>query len=158
MKEYEGYGEQKNIKLTCSEFKCYFLKWIIESYHRLPAGGNDKTPYELWVSSEDRFPIVEENEQSLSHVLLRSDVRRLSASGIRVNALQYGSPLLKEMYERDGPVKVAIKTNPFDLGHVLVFDSVKKTYVRVDCLNYSYANGLHLHTHKLLSRESVLEK
>jgi putative transposase len=41
----------------------------------------------------------------------------------------------------------AYKYNPFDIGYILVLDSVNKVYLKVECENFEYASGLSVFEH-----------
>lgn len=150
----ESYDARQEARMTFSDFKRYFLIWLVEVYHNSPVGETRKTPNELWQESEEFLPIPVESEDTLLPILMETKKRKLGKSGIRNVNLFYNSGFLKDLYRRDGPSWIVIKYNPFDLGFLLVLDSLNKTYVRVDCEQYSYANGLSLFEHKNIRAEA----
>lgn len=143
----EGYDGRQEAEMTFTEFKNYFLSWVTEVYHNTPLD-NGMTPNELWDMSEMEFPVPMEDQTELIPILMATDKRELRKGEIQIFNLHYTSPILKDVYRRDGPIEVTIKYNPFDLGHILVFDSVNNVYLEVACEDYAYASGLSLYQHK----------
>ncbi|MCQ1048569.1 transposase family protein [Acinetobacter baumannii] len=141
-KSGDGYDARQEAALTFSEFKRYFLKWVTEEYHHTPLEDSDLTPYEIWASSEECFPVPVEDKMELTTILLATATRTLNKSGIEIFSMNYDSSLLKDLYRRDGPGEVIVKYNPFDIGYILVLDKINKVYLKVDCLKYSYASNL----------------
>src|SRR5690606_41739408 len=74
-------------------------------------------------------------------ILMASTTRQLGGSGIRIFNQDYESPLLRDLYRRDGPGKVTVKSNPFDIGYILVLDE---------------KNRSEEHTSELQSRENLV--
>lgn len=144
----EGYDGRNHAKLTLTEFKQYFIYWLLNVYHHEPLTRNQMTPYELWIDSEQNLPIPEENEYELLPVLMGSDTRILNGKSIHKFDLVYESDMTLDLFRRDGKKEVKIKYNPFDLGFILVLDSLNQTYVRAYATNSSYATGLSLFEHK----------
>jgi len=149
----EGYDARQEAKITLSEFKRYFVTWLTEIYHNLPIGDSGMTPNELWNNSEVEFPVPVEDEMNLSPILMATGTRELSKGGIRIFVMNYNSPILKDLYRRDGPRAVTIKYNPFDIGYILVLDELNKVYLKVDCERFSYASGLSVFEHNRIREE-----
>tara|TARA_R110000850_G_scaffold18201_2_gene55297 strand:- start:10 stop:1926 length:1917 start_codon:yes stop_codon:yes gene_type:complete len=143
----EGYDARQEARMTFSEFKRYFITWLTKIYHNLPIESSGKTPNELWNESEMEFPIPEEDPSELIPILMASDTRTLNKCGIAKFALSYDSPILKDLFRRDGPREVQIKYDPFDIGYILVLDDYNNTYIKIDCDRYSYASGVSLFEH-----------
>ncbi|MFC2997475.1 Mu transposase C-terminal domain-containing protein [Acinetobacter sichuanensis] len=141
-KSGDGYDARQEAALTFSEFKRYFVKWVTEEYHHTPLEDSDLTPYEIWASSEECFPVPVEDKMELTTILLATATRTLNKSGIEIFSMNYDSGLLKDLYRRDGPGEVIVKYNPFDIGYILVLDKINKVYLKVDCLKYAYASNL----------------
>ena len=144
----DGYDGSQSAKITFSEFKRYFVLWLTSVYHNTPIPNSDMTPNELWSKSEEEWPIPYESENDLTPILMATEVRQLGKGGIRIFSLDYNSPILKDIYRRDGPSTVIIKFNPFDIGSILVLDSINNIYLKIECDNYAYASGLSLFEHK----------
>lgn len=144
----EGYDGSQVAKIMFSEFKKYFVEWLTGVYHNLPVPESSLTPNELWDKSAEEWPIPKEDENELSRILMASDTRQLSKGGIRIFSLDYNSSILKDVYRRDGPRGVTIRYNPFDIGYILVLDSINNVYIKVDCCKYEYASGLSLFEHR----------
>lgn len=119
----------------------------------MPLADTGMTPNELWSTSEAELPMPVEDEMELTPILMATDTRELSKGGIRFFVLDYNSSILRDLYRRDGPGTVTIKYNPFDIGYILVLDSVNNVYLKVDCENYVYASGLSLFEHKIIRAE-----
>jgi len=140
-KSRAGYDPRQEATITFTEFKTDLLRWITEIFHRMPVEDKDLTPYDLWTSSEDEFQIPEVSKESLSPILMTTDERTLSRTGVEINSLHYESEILKDIFRRDGDCKIVVKSNPFDLGHIFVYDTTNKVYLRIDCTDYAYACG-----------------
>lgn len=143
----DTYDGRQEATITFSEFKRYFVNWITKVYHYMPIEGMGMTPYELWVESEQDFPVPVDDEMELTPILMATETRELSKGGIRKFVLDYNSNLLKDLYRRDGPGPVTIKYNPFDIGYILVLDAVNKVYLKIECENFEYASGLSAFEH-----------
>lgn len=149
-KSKAGYDPRQEAAMTYTEFKTDLLRWITEVFHREPIEDTDLTPYDLWTSSEDELSIPEESKENLSPILMKTDKRTLSRTGVEIYSLTYESAFLKDIFRRDGPCKIVVKSNPFDLGHVFVYDAKNKVYLRIDCSDYAYACGLSVYAHRLI--------
>lgn len=143
----DTYDARQEAKITFSEFKRYFIRWLTEIYHNTPIESSGMTPNELWTDSEQDFPVPIEDEMELTPILMATDTRELSKGGIRKFIMDYDSSLLKDLYRRDGPGPVTIKYNPFDIGYILVLDSVNKVYLKVESKRFEYAHGLSAFEH-----------
>jgi putative transposase len=149
----EGYDPRQEAKFTFSEFKRYFLNWLITDYHNKPLRDSGFTPNELWVSSELELIVADENIQELLPILMATASRELRKGGLQLFTLNYNSAFIKEMIMRDGPRTVIIKYNPYDLGYILVLDEVNRAYVKVNCDDLAYASALSVFEHKKIQVE-----
>ncbi|WP_108126757.1 integrase catalytic domain-containing protein [Saccharospirillum mangrovi] len=150
----ESYNAGQDAKLTFSEFKTYLAKWIVDVYHNTPLSKSGQTPNEIWTESETHFPVAEESQQDLLPALLSTTIRRLNPGGsISIFSMTYSSEILKDIYRRDGPKDMTVKSNKFDLGSILVLDKTNNIYIEVFCDNYSYAAGLSYFEHKKVLHE-----
>ncbi|WP_444902543.1 Mu transposase C-terminal domain-containing protein [Microbulbifer sp. SSSA007] len=143
----DTYDGRQEAKITFSEFKSYFVKWLIEVYHNEPITQLGVTPNELWVNSEQQFPVPVEEEMDLTPLLMASSTRELRKGGIRIFSLDYNSNQLRDLYRRDGPGTVNVRYNPFDIGYILVRDDVNKIFLKVECEKFEYASGLSAFEH-----------
>lgn len=148
------YDARQEAKMTFTEFKKYFVHWVTEVYHNLPLEESGMTPNELWRASEMEFPVPVEDEMELTPLLMATEKRELSKGGIRLFSLGYNSSILKDLYRRDGPKSVTIKYNPFDLGYILVLDSLNNIYIKVNCDNHCYASGVSSYEHGKIREEA----
>src|SRR5690606_40377076 len=87
------------------------------------------------------------NEMKITPILMATETRELSKGGIRKFVLDYNSNLIKDLHRRDGQRTVTIKYNPFDIGYILVLDSVNKVYLKIESENFEYASGLSAYEH-----------
>lgn len=143
----DTYDARQEASITLSELKKYLVDWITKVYHHMPLEGSGMTPYELWIESENDFPTPVEDETELTSILMATDTCKHNKGGIRKFVLDYNSDLLKDLYRRDGPSNVTIKYNPFDIGYILVLDTINKVYLKVECDNFEYASGLSAYEH-----------
>lgn len=149
----ESYDARQEAKMTYKEFKQYFITWLTEVYHNMPLDDTGMTPNELWSTSEAELPVPVEDEVELTPILMATDTRELSKGGIRIFVMDYNSSILRDLYRRDGPSTVTIKYNKFDIGYILVLDSVNNVYLKINCDNYSYASGLSEFEHNKIRAE-----
>ncbi|GAA3926638.1 transposase family protein [Litoribacillus peritrichatus] len=143
----DTYDGRQEAKITFSEFKRYFVRWLTEIYHNMPLERSGMTPNELWLESEKDFPVPVEKEMELIPILMASGTRELGKGGIRIFSMNYNSNQLKDLYRRDGPGTVTIRYNPFDIGYILVRDEVNKTFLKIECENFEYASRLSTFEH-----------
>lgn len=148
----DEYIAEKEAKLTLTEFKERFLKWLVNIYHRESHGKEEKSPLDIWNESAREFPVVEEDVKRIETILMCTDTRTLRRSGIQYENLEYNSEPLRDIYRREGVVELMIKYNPFDIGHIYVWDNLNKIYIRVQCVNYKYAKGLSMYAHKAIRK------
>lgn len=143
----DTYDGRQEARITFTEFKRYFVRWLTEIYHNKPLAKSGMTPNELWIESERDFPVPVEDEMELIPILMASGTRELGKGGIRIFSMDYNSDQLKDLYRRDGPSTVTIRYNPFDIGYILVRDEVNKTFLKIECENSQYASGLSAFEH-----------
>ncbi|CNG47463.1 Mu transposase C-terminal domain-containing protein [Yersinia intermedia] len=149
----EDYNARKEAKMSFQEFRTLLIKWITGDYHNYPLSKNGLTPNELWNTSASEMPVPEENEMDLLLIMLGSVKRKLAKGGIGINNLDYNSPALKSLLSGEGPHLVTVRYNEFDLGHIYVFSEKNKTYIKVPCEDFIYANGLSLYQHSMNSKK-----
>ena len=152
------YNAQDHAAFTVTEFKKIFLNWLVNIYHRTPVGKMEKSPLDIWLESEECFPIPVEEENDIETKLMPSQERKLHRSGIAINNLEYESSVLRDLYARDGSVFFSIKYSPFDLGYVYVYDSLNKLFIKVQAKNFSYASGLSLYAHNQIRKVAKKHK
>ena len=83
-KSGDGYDARQEAVLTFSEFKRYFVKWVTEEYHHTPVEDSESTPYEIWTSSEECFPVPVEDKMELTTILMATATRTLHKGGIEI--------------------------------------------------------------------------
>lgn len=160
----EGYDARKEATITFSEFRSHMIKWITGVFHNMPIEESDnQTPNELWDTSESLLAIPDEedlddDELDLTLKLMKKEERKLSGSGVSVNSLNYNSPILQDIYLRDGSCYIALKVNEYDLGYILVFDATNKVHLKIECTDFSYASGLSLFVHNRIKQKARKER
>lgn len=153
-KSGEGYDARQTARMTLTEFRRYFISWLVEIYHNTPISESDMTPNELWRRSEEEFLVPEEDEMGLMPILMATATRELTRGSINLFSLNYDSPILRDIYRRDGSHTVTIKYNPFDIGFILVLDRRNNIYLKIECSNFPYASGLSLFEHRRIKCEA----
>jgi putative transposase len=84
--------------------------------------------------------------------------RTVSRNGIELNSLFYNSSALSHLRRSpDFAGKVKVKYDPTDLGHIRVYDPIKKTWLGVPALDFDYADKLSLWQHRVIRRFSEKE-
>lgn len=147
----EGYDPKAEAKMTFSEFKVYFLNWLLGDYHNSVINTKNKTPNQLWLESEDYLPVPEQNRIKLLPKLMATAKRTNEGGTLHYKNLDYSSGFLKDFHARDGRKKVTFKYNPFDLGCILIYDTLNKAYIPIDHEDQDYSKNLSLWEHKRIS-------
>lgn len=154
-------GDYKSLKLavlTESEIHELMHMWIIDVYHQTRHRQTLKTPRQLW---QERIPsVIQTLPQSveLLKVNLASTERRtLFHYGISLNNLTYNSPELQKLRRKYGELKMEIKWDRTDLGHIHVVNERENTYLKVPCTWVEYASGLSFWLHKAIRAEALAD-
>lgn len=151
----ENYDSSKDAKITFNEFKSYLCRWIVEIYHRLPVEKTGMTPLEMWQQSEDMFPVPEEDEFEIAPTLLASAERKHNRGGINTNGQIYNSPILEDLYRRDGPRYRKFKYSRYDIGWIYVLDDVNNAYLKIESDDPAYASGVSIYEDRLIRKKAA---
>lgn len=145
---------------------------VAYAYHISPHSGLDGRPPALvWQEDAARYgiPVLLSGDR-LDPLLGILDERTLSNDGIELFGLQYNDrPTTNIILEEEcarlsdrkrASLRVKIKYNPYDLGHIWIFREKDNDYLQFPCVDLDYASGLTLAQHKTIRkhlRETGLE-
>ncbi|CAE6871130.1 hypothetical protein R69746_08437 [Paraburkholderia aspalathi] len=65
-----------------------------------------------------------------------------------MHALQYSSPALQEIRQRNGDIDVMVRTDLENLGAIFVYDSQSHRYIKAKCTLPEYAEGITAEQHR----------
>ena len=152
--------------LTMTDVRALIYQCIIEVYSKARHRMLGAAPEDVWkrqakVRGTTYAPDISAMDMGLTR--LSSD-RVLTREGIQLHNLTYRAPealaglladLVPNAPRRNAPrtgVQVKVKFEPHDLGRVLVYNPVRRTYVPLPCTQPRYADGLSLHHHEVVSK------
>lgn len=110
------------------------------------------TPLQKWQQGE-RERILEHpaDPGQLDVIMAHSAGRRVFHYGVEINGLRYNSAELQVLRRRYGQnLDVRLKYDDEDVGHIHVFDSDQKAYIKVYANDRDYADGLLLIQHETI--------
>lgn len=127
-------------------------KWIVDiysvSYHR----GINTTPLLAWYEYSKNLNIeLPAFPQELDVIAGIPAQRTVFHYGIELEGLHYNSKRLQELRRRTGEnLQVLLKFNMDTISYIQVYDEHEREYIRVDCVNDDYADGLRRDVHGLI--------
>ena len=148
--------------ITIDAFEELLNQFLLDDYCQSPHRGLGNTPHRAWLESGFR-PQLPANVENLDVLLMNVEERVLGHDGINYKRLKYGSQAATRIRAAAGEarIKVRIKSDPTDLGKILVENPETKELIVVPCLAPQYARGLSLFEHKALlaaADENLKEK
>ena len=149
------YDPVKNAVITLDVLKKMLHKWITDVYHQKPHCSLDwVTPAAKWISSIKPEDInLPDNPARLDAILGSADHRTLTHKGIEYEGMFYNSLDMAGLRRQKGDkLKVDIRIDTGDLGHIYVIDPDDEQIFRVPCLDLEYANGLTSWQHGVCKR------
>lgn len=149
------YDPVKHAAITLNTLKLTLNKWIVDDYHQKPHRSLDNiSPDKKWTSSINPEEIfVPDNPARLDAILGSVDQRTLTHKGIEYLGMFYNSPDLVGLRRRMGEkLKVEIRVDQGDLGHIHVIAPDSSEIFRVPCLDMDYADGLSSWQHEVCKR------
>jgi putative transposase len=148
------YDPAKHAVITLSRLQTIVRKWIVDVYHQQPHRTIQTSPADKWKSSirlED-IPLPDEST-NFDVVMGRVGDKVLTHRGIEHEGLFYNSKELTELRLREGPkLKVEIRANDSDIGHIYVLNPSTSASYSVPALRQDYAKGLSLWQHNVIKR------
>ena len=151
--EKDDYDPAKHAVVTLRTLRLIIHKWIADYYHQKPHRSLDQqTPAVVWNSSVLPEDIALAHNPAEMDILLGKAVenKRVTHKGIEINCLLYNSPelmLIRRQYGED--LKVEIRIDESDVGHLYVILKDNQGYIEVPALNQDYANGVTLWLHNI---------
>jgi transposase InsO family protein len=151
--------EAPPVPLTLKQLERVIWKFIMDTYHIRPhAGLRRESPFGAMTSGLRRLdaersrgfapPLRFFSDYSALEMDLMFSVRRTLTVhknvGVRFENLFYNSGALQEAVVGDAPSRF----NPENLGSALIYSKNANDWLRVDCTDQFYANGLSLPVHR----------
>jgi putative transposase len=151
--EKDDYDPSKHAVMTLSALRHILHKWIADYYHQKPHRSLDEnTPAAVWSSSINPEDIALAHDPAELDMLLGKAIedKKVTHKGIEINNLLYNSPELMQLRRQYGEdLKVEIRVDESDVGHVYVILKDHLGYIEVPALNQEYASGLTLWLHEV---------
>ncbi|PPC97966.1 MAG: integrase [Methylotenera sp.] len=151
--EKDDYDPSKHAVMTLSALRHILHKWIADYYHQKPHRSLDEhTPAAVWSSSINPEDIALAHDPAELDMLLGKVIedKKVTHKGIEINNLLYNSPELMQLRRQYGEdLKVEIRVDESDVGHVYVILKDHLGYIEVPALNQEYASGLTLWLHEV---------
>ncbi|NVJ47268.1 MAG: transposase [Cytophagia bacterium] len=147
-----NYDSEKEALITLEQLKELINEWIVNIYSQSLQKGIQNTPFKEWVEGlENNEPILPESVEHLDLLLTREETRKLTHKGIEFEGLYYNSAELGEL--RIHFDEVLFRVNDQDIGSVWVYDKINDDYLKVECTDFEYANGLSSRENKLIRKQ-----
>ena len=152
--EKEDYDAAQNATLTLSTFKEVIHVWIVDYYHQKQHRSLGDTPLNVWLQNINEHDIpLPSDIDDLDYLLGSVAERTLSHKGIELNSIRYNSEELNELRYRKGPTfRVTIRYSKADLGYIHVIDPDTSKPIRVQAIDFLYADGLSEWQHQVCKR------
>jgi putative transposase len=154
--EKKEYQSTKKAIITQDVLDELLHTWICDVYHNTVHRSILHSPATLWRdligSTTQRVP---ESCAALNVMLGSVETRTIFRYGINLNNLTYASTELHNLFRSKGEIKVKIRWNRSDLGHIYVLDEQSNRYFEVPCTKLSYASGVSLWLHQAIRKEAL---
>jgi putative transposase len=114
------------------------------------------TPLSTWQRAEtDRVIELPAYPRQLDMIVGHSATRTLFHYGLEYENLQYNSPLLQTIRQREGG-KTTLQLRAFehDVGRIAVFDPHLDEFIDVPAVQLEYASGVNRYVHRLVCAET----
>lgn len=151
----DEYDPVKNAVISLRVLKLILNKWIVDVYHNKPHQSLENIPPAIkWLSSIKPEEInLPDNPERLDAILGSVDHRTLTHKGIEFAGMYYNSADLAALRRRKGDrLKVEIRVDEGNLGYIYVIAPDNEEIIRVECMNFLYADGLTKWQHKVCQR------
>jgi len=155
------YASEKNAKLTIQDLMLLVTKFVVDEYSNTYHEGIKDCPIHRWTKGTEKHPVrLLSNLEDLSVLTSCVETCTLSRIGVRLFNLQFQSEAIQLLYRRlmTGRMnlgrnpKVRVKYDPENLLLVYVEDAQNRIFLPASCVYASYADGLSVWRHKLISR------
>ena len=147
--EKGDYDPEKNAVITFSTFLEILYTWVIDVYQQQPVSKSTIIPDLAWKKGILDFPPRHVDPKRLDIILGRTRYSKLRRGGVQYLNLKYDSDELAKLRGKIGSIEVMYKVDPDDLGHIHVFNEPERKYIKVQAVDFEYANGLSEWQHKV---------
>lgn len=147
VQERGDYDSEGMAAYEIEEIDARVARWVVDIYHNRPRGLFGLTPLQKWEKFGGTVSVLD-SAADLDALLAITVQRTIQREGVRIYGLRYNSPALQKLLNRSGGRgrEYAIKINPADLAHILVFNDMDEKWEYVGCVTPDYAEGVDLET------------
>lgn len=150
------YPSVDQARVTLKEANELIIQWIVDVYHQRRHSITGYTPDHLWKEGLSKVqPRLPESKDAFALACAKPlGNKRLAHDGVRFKYLNFNSPDLQNIRRNpnfSGFVNARI--NHENLGFIWVHDEYNDEYIRVECREFEYANGLTLLQHEKILQE-----
>lgn len=152
--EKADYDAIKNAVITSSTLMEAIHIWVVDYYHQNIHRTLRQQPAKVWRENIDKIPVpLPANIQDLDSLIGCVVTRTVSHKGIELHSLSYNSKEITELrYRLGSSLKVSVRYNASDLGHIFVIDPETNKPIKVPALHQAYAQGLTKWQHNVCKR------
>lgn len=152
--EKGDYDPAKSAVVTFSTLKEIVHKWITDVYHQKVHRTLGAPPAAVWERSVNPSDIqLPDDPDRLDFILGQTETRTLTHRGIELNNLFYNSREMTALRRKHGDqLRVDVRFDSSDLGHVMVQSPDGRETFRVPCLHAEYATGLSAWQHEVIKK------
>ena len=153
----KDYDSEKHAAIDIEVLTHVVVKWIVDDYHNTPHRGlSGHTPLRAWEQGEaNRIIELPAYPRQLETIVGHSATRTLFHYGLEYGNLQYNSPLLQTIRQREGgSPKLQLRAFEHDVGYIAVFDRHLDEFIDVPAIRADYAHGLNRHVHLLVCEQT----
>lgn len=121
--EKGDYDPVSDASLTVEEWSEVLVRHWVDHYHNWPHSGlGGQTPRARWLELERLYGTTEAPDAHTLRETFGIPLKRtVGGHGVRVLGLRFNAERLQRFFRRAGPVDVAVRVDPWDLGYVSVF-------------------------------------
>jgi putative transposase len=149
------YKSVENAKFTLAQAKELVHEWIIDIYCQSIHRSTHATPHSMWSKGLSLVePTLPSNLDDLNLALSNEKERVLTHKGIQLDNLFYNNSELGYLRTRNAEnYIVKLRTDPENIAHIWVYDEVNGDYIKVECIDFEYADGLTKRQNKQIQTE-----
>lgn len=141
--------------VTLADLRELVHEWIADIYCQKTHRSTQRTPSSLWNEGLQVVePMLPESREQLDLILTSEDERVLSHKGIEFKGLFYNSSELSLFRYRSECKNLKFRYDKENLGFIWVYDDYEGNFLKVVCIDPTYAEGLSLRQHLLIRSEA----
>ena len=161
------YSSEKAACLTIEDLEFLLTKFIVDDHALTIHSALDQIPLKKWQAGVQKHPVrFISDQQDLSVLLFKVNLRKLTRAGIKIMGLSYQSDavqMLRQRLMKNGSGKkvnpnVRVKFDPEDLSTIFVEDPHAKVFLPVACIYETYALQLSIWRHRIIRKAMLKQK